>query len=251
MDRATLDLLSSSRVEVSMTVAAALLAHPERGVLASLVPETFLRGPSFVGLRQWLGRRFHSFETLPIERGKFQNQDLGLAALVAYRRSRLRGSLGASSFVGELRPPEPVALVAVRGSLCSSELSARGSIPVAHAGGYASADGYEVKACTKATSRLKSRVWAFPGDILVVRVGRRAGTASVLQTPSALVLTDCVFLLRAQDSKLHKRLQALAVSGSLTQTLTSRVDGLGAAFLRRADLVAEVSRLLDVPTSAA
>ena len=244
LDSETLGLLGSQRIEQSMTIAAALLVA-DHGVLASIVPDTIVNGASYTPLRRWMSKRFKSFTVVSLTRGEFRNQDLGLALLIASKSVR-EEALDPLAFTGSSHPPRDVEGISInRGRLISAQTCSRGGVQVVHAGGANSPGGVELRRCRKSEILgTKEQIWVTRGDVVVTRVGRSAGSASIVDLQKPAILTDCVYRLRTSTLQAKVRLRRLVESGRLSSVLRKRAQGLGAKFIRRSDLTAALRTLL-------
>lgn len=241
----TFGLLGSPRIESAMIVASGMLVGP-RGALAAIVPETMVYGETFRALRSWLAGRFRCFDVLPIPRGGFKRQDLGLVFLGAYKFDECEpgSTLSAESFVSGGTEPHELRVEARRGRLVSSDTHDVGEVAVIHCGGKEARLGYVNRRCSSAKVAGSSEVWVEPGDIVVTRVGRRAGSAAVYRGEERAVLTDCMFRLKVENEGVRQTLLELVESGRLSGEIKARARGLGARFCKVSDVQSAISSLL-------
>jgi hypothetical protein len=216
-------LLRSHRMECAMTGASALLVGND-GILASILPETVVDGSTYRPLRNWLAGSFERFDVQRLCRGEFCGKDLGLVLLLAHRISTVRIGARSGDFVGALTNPIEARHFEVnRGRMTSAETHGRGSILVVHSPGAGENQAYILRQCTiRAAS---GQLWVNPGDILVSRVGRSAGCASVFEESKAGVFTDCMFRVHGSNAENHEILTAAVRTGEMTAGLTSLAGG--------------------------
>lgn len=226
-------LLASHRLEVSMLVANALLVAPE-GRLLAIVPETLAGGNSHELLRTWLSERFSQVVWKSIDRGDFRNQDIGLCYLHAIRLTNpMPTSVNTPDSDGLEAFPARVEVV--RGRLVSNQTTTVGQVPVVHCGGRNSAKGWSRRAVDERQGRIVSPVWISPGDIVVTRVGRMAGTAQVYDGIERAILTDCMLRIDLDDTS--RRLVAnTAILKQISEKINDTCHGLGARFCRSVDV---------------
>lgn len=243
-------LLRSPRIECGMTVASALLVGPH-GTLATIVPESLVHGPSYRRLREWLGSVFADVEVIQLARQKFGRRDLGVAFLIARRRLRTRkGPLPiASPFLDGGRPSPargPVRIKITRGVLTSAALTRAGGAMVVHYGDHANGSAYRVRSTSLASARaIPAESLVQPGDVLVCRVGRYAGVASIYSGTEPAALTDCVLRVRGANENIRRALRKAVRAGLITKFAQQAVHGLGARFITQADLAAAASRAVE------
>lgn len=130
-------LMSSSKMECSMTIANALLVE-ENGVLATIIPETIVLGETFLPLRRWLATQFNTFKIQPIIRGSFACKDLGLTLLTAYKQNVSGGCTPAQFVEGPNKVTTSFQqdIDIIRGRLISSQTTTKGDGDnVVHCGG--------------------------------------------------------------------------------------------------------------------
>jgi hypothetical protein len=238
----TLALLEDPRIEVAMTVAAALLVGP-RGVLATVLPETLIMGETHVPLRDWLSRRFCCFRLERIPRGEFRNLDLGLVLLVARRTHA--GPCGGSFDLKNIHNRHvPLEFEAFRGSIASSMLHPMGELPVVHCASAENGTAVTQRSIRKDDLSMQTPGRLCTGDILVSRVGRGAGRATIFHGTEGTLFSDCVFRLRATRNEDHEKLQQATHSGRLERELRRRARGLGASYVTKLDLEHGVRQVL-------
>jgi hypothetical protein len=238
-------LLRSPRIECGMVVASALLVGP-RGTLATLVPDSMVRGSSYHPLRSWLAGRFEAFQVIRLGRQMFGRRDLGVAFLIAHRirpKRELPGLLGTDAFAhAAVTGSQPHADFVARGVITTADFNARGSAAVLHCNRQDRGCAYQVQHTTADNARsVPNEHWVAKGDIIVCRVGRNAGVATVYQEREPALVSDCVFRVFASKPERHQVLQARASDGTLTGLLTRHAHGLGAQFVCKSD----VTRVLD------
>src|SRR5690606_35240419 len=116
-------------------VASALLVGP-RGTLATLVPDSMVRGSSYQALRAWLASKFRAFQVIRLGRQMFGRRDLGAAFLIAHRlrpKKKLPGLVDIDAFAqGATTSTRPHAASVLRGLITTADFNARGSIAVLH-----------------------------------------------------------------------------------------------------------------------
>ena len=229
-------LINSSKMECAMTVASALLVG-KNGILATIIPETIVLGETYLPLRQWLGRRFKKFEIQQLARGSFDREDLGLTFLTAYKRNIKQGYT-AKQFIKNT-PKVKTKLEGIdifRGCMISSQTTSRGRTKVVHCGGKSSVHGYVIRRCYNSISRQKNQRWIQPGDIIVSRIGRMAGMASIYKESEPAIITDCIYCLKFSDIDYYKKIRSKILSGEFNIHSKSLARGLGAQYITKQDL---------------
>jgi hypothetical protein len=233
-------LLTHPRIEIGMTAASALLVR-RSGVLATLVPDSVVAGPVAKALREWMGTMFHWFDVIPLHRQRFGRRDLGVTLIVAYRTAQQPpGSsvIDAHAFANGPKGPgrswqlSPLPVTITRGSLSTADLSARGSVSILHCGSDRLRSSYCERRTTISAAR-RARQWANAGDVLICRVGKGAGMASIYRGPRPTPITDCLFVVRAGNHLNHRRLQEVTRNGTLARLMRDSTHGLGARFVTR------------------
>lgn len=246
-------LLHAPRIECGMVVASALLVGPH-GTLATLVPDSMVRGPSHRSLRAWLAGRFQAFQVIRLGRQMFGRRDLGVAFLIAHRvrpKGDLPGLVGTDSFAqGSPIDTHAHAASVVRGIITTADFNERGSAAVLHCNRQDRDCAYQVQHTTADSGRsVPNEHWVRKGDIVVCRVGRNAGVATVYRKHEPALISDCVFRVVASEAALHRVLQAHATDGTLTALLTRHAHGLGAQFVTKADVTTVLDEISGVRSS--
>lgn len=127
-----------------------------------------------------------------------------------------------------------------RGSLSTSQSRAV-EFPVFHTSDISSEDygkwvdltRFERSPTSPASSKL---IEAMPGDILIARVGRNLETKVLGVSAGNIVLTDCIYRIRAPEALRRKLLKTLS-SGNGRQWLSSHAYGVAAKHLTKFDLL--------------
>jgi hypothetical protein len=234
-------LLASHRMECAMMTANALLVS-EGGVLAAIVPRTMLDGATYAPFRDWLATSFRSIEVERLSRRYLGGNDLGLAILIATKTGP--GCKSPSGGRASTEHSSDLQMVAARrGRLMSSQLKYGGTVPVLHCGGMSSDLPFSLRACSLNAVADQDQQWAVPGDIIVVRIGRRAGEAIVYEKDHAAVLTDCVFVIDAPERVLAV-LRPRVADGTLGRLIAHSRTGLGAEFCTKGGVEDALSLLL-------
>lgn len=243
-------LLAFPRIEYGMTVASSLLVGP-RGTLATLVPDSMVRGSAFQALREWLAERFAAFSVVVLDRQKFGRRDLGVSILIAHRvrpTKIQREFMEPSEFARKPRGSTERKfdeVVVVRGIVTSSELTSRGSVDVVHCGGSDARNAYELRRTTVAVAKKVPRqLWVRRGDLVVCRVGRNAGAASVYRRNEPAIASDCVLRVRAKVSAKQRTLQERVMDGTFRRLTMPMAHGLGARFVTKSDVQAIVENFM-------
>ena len=132
----------------------------------------------------------------------------------------------------------------IRGSICSSEIA---GFPTAvfHLGDFAKPDGENVIrmvpkrfSISDHAARTMSRNvhLAWPGDILLARVGRNLQNRLALVVHGPCVLSDCIFALRATEEH-RERLYRFFESDAGQRALATSAHGVAARFLSKQNLL--------------
>jgi type I restriction enzyme M protein len=132
----------------------------------------------------------------------------------------------------------------IRGSICSSEI--RGfPTAVFHLGDFAKPDGKNnIRIVPKRFSLRDSEArtmsrnahLAWPGDILLARVGRNLHNRLALVGHGPCVISDCIFALRATEEH-RERLYRFLESDAGQRALATSAHGVAARFLSKRNLL--------------
>lgn len=132
----------------------------------------------------------------------------------------------------------------IRGSICSSEIR---SFPTAvfHLGDFAKPDGentirivpkrFSLSDSAARTMSRNARL-AWPGDILLARVGRNLHNRLALVVHGPCVISDCIFALRATEEH-SERLYRFLESDAGQRALATSAHGVAARFLSKRNLL--------------
>jgi hypothetical protein len=240
-------------MECAMTVANALLVS-NRGILATIIPETLVAGEKYQALRSWMSKRFVSFWVSSLGRNGFAGHELGLTLMLAGKPS-FEGSVVGAEFKA-LSPSEFVRGFSAgrnvlvdpfdieRGRISSSHFLASGQCLAVHCSGSRSDSAYSLRACGAQALAEEGNVYVSKGDIIVARVGRGAGKASVYAESQSGIATDCVFRIRSHTKETSKLLVRAVEEGRLQQASYRYVHGLGARFITKGGLQAALRDVL-------
>jgi type I restriction enzyme M protein len=132
----------------------------------------------------------------------------------------------------------------IRGSICSSEI---GDFPtsVFHLRDFAKSEGENVirivpkrfSLSDKAAKAMSSNVHlAWPGDILLARVGRNLQNSLALIVHGPCVISDCIFALRAAEEH-RERLYRFFASDAGQRALATSAHGVAARFLSKQNVL--------------
>ncbi len=132
----------------------------------------------------------------------------------------------------------------IRGSICSSEI---GGFPTAvfHLGDFAKPDGENTirivpnrfSLSDSAARMMSSRTHlAWPGDILLARVGRNLHNRLALVVHGPCVISDCIFALRATEEH-RERLYRFLESDAGQRALATSAHGVAARFLSKRNVL--------------
>lgn len=132
----------------------------------------------------------------------------------------------------------------IRGSICSSEIV---GFPTAvfHLGDFAKPDGENAirivpkrfslsDSAARTISRNAHLAW--PGDILLARVGRNLHNRIAMVVHGPCVISDCIFALRATEEH-RERLYRFLVSDAGQHTLATSAHGVAARFLSKRNVL--------------
>lgn len=132
----------------------------------------------------------------------------------------------------------------IRGSICSSAIEAFPT-EVFHLGDFAEPTGEQAIrivprrfALSERAARIASHTahLAWPGDILVARVGRKLENRLALVVHGPVVISDCIFALRATDEH-RERLYRFFESDAGRLALATSAHGVAARFLSKQNLL--------------
>ena len=132
----------------------------------------------------------------------------------------------------------------IRGSICSSEIAGFPT-PVFHLGDFAKPDGENVirmvpkrfSISDHAARTMRRNIHlAWPGDILLARVGRNLQNRLALVVHGPCVLSDCIFALRATEEH-RERLYRFLESDAGKRALATSAHGVAARFLSKQNLL--------------
>lgn len=132
----------------------------------------------------------------------------------------------------------------IRGSICSSEI---GGFPAAvfHLGDFAKPNGENPTRIVPKRFSLSDRAarivspkahLAWPGDILLARVGRNLQNRLALVVHGPCVISDCIFALRATEEH-RERLYRFLESDAGQRALATSAHGVAARFLSKQNLL--------------
>ena len=132
----------------------------------------------------------------------------------------------------------------VRGSICSSEIE---GFPTAvfHLGDFAKPDGenairivpkrFSLSDSTASTMSRNAHL-AWPGDILLARVGRNLHNRIAMVVHGPCVISDCIFALRATEEH-RERLYRFLASDAGQRALATSAHGVAARFLSKQNVL--------------
>lgn len=132
----------------------------------------------------------------------------------------------------------------IRGSICSSEIEGFPT-PVFHLGDFAKPAGENAIRIVPKRFTLSDRAakmvsqnarLAWPGDILLARVGRNLQDRLALVVHGPCVISDCIFALRATDEH-RERLYMFLDSDGGRHLLAASAHGVAARFLSKRNLL--------------
>lgn len=136
-----------------------------------------------------------------------------------------------------------VRIEVTRGVLTSADLKRFGGAAIIHYGDHANGSAYRVRRASVASVRaISAGSLVQPGEVVVCRVGRHAGVASIYSETGPAALTDCVLRVRGANEKIRRALRKAVRAGLITRFAQELVHGLGARFITQADLITAVSR---------
>lgn len=84
--------------------------------------------------------------------------------------------------------------------------------------------------------KLENQHWVRSGDIIVSRVGRTAGMASVYNGYDPAVITDCIYRVKFTKTKEYEIVRAKIQSGEFNMYSKTVARGLGAKYVTQKDL---------------
>lgn len=132
----------------------------------------------------------------------------------------------------------------IRGSICSSEIEGFPT-PVFHLGDFAKPDGendirivpkrFSLSDSAASTMSRNARL-AWPGDILLARVGRNLQKRIALVVHGPCVISDCIFALRVTEEH-RERLYRFLESDAGQRALATSAHGVAARFLSKQNVL--------------
>lgn len=234
----------AKRIEVSMLVANAVLVRPG-GYLSAILPATFLQGDAYKLMRQWLYANFTEVNLEALPSKAFDNKEIKTIMLTIKRRPQkfLRLLNSKNSVNSKSKNKDDLYSSLRRGNVSTHHFKEYEKTSVLHSTDIKGVFTSEKDSSHRflVTSDLPD-ITASKNDILVVRIGRKAGKASIYTEDKSIHVSDCVFIIKPLRATRDSLIE-MVLSGNLSLKLKELKKGLVQDYITTNDIRAAISSL--------
>lgn len=242
----------TKRFENEMLVANMLLVKQE-GVLITILPQTFIFGISNLNVRKEIAKEFQIDAIIKLPEGTFKKTDIRACAVIMRKSKKSRPTIyyrasynndWVINYVGIIDSKNIISgcwdniinhfninsnVLIFRGKVCSSKFQENGKEKIYHCSSLIENGVW--KPLVKKTNEVSRNKVTEKGDILVNRIGKKAGYWCICNKKGYLV-SDCIIVIRNASKKCIEMLEKNSVAGRLNVPLR----GVSTQYVTKNDL---------------